>query len=368
MKLKKILFIWLLIILVLSIAQIRAIEIETVYPGKDWEIKGPEQVGLNVEKLKELSDYAGGFGCVVRHGYMVYSWGDASKRKDVASAAKPLYSHFLFKAIEDGRIPSFDERINKWQPKLNHINKAHGYKDQRIRWRDCANQTSCYGLTEEPGTAFAYNDWQMGLFWDTLFVKVYGASFETVDEEVFHPGLTNILECQDNPTFMAFGIKDRPGRLAISPRDFARFGLLYLRKGRWKGKQLLSREYATMAVMSPLPNSIPRATGKEAEMIPGQRSIGSKRIPDNQCDHVGSYSWLWWTNGVGAEGSLHWPDVPVDAYGCFGHGGLRAMVVIPSLDMIISWNDTKIRGAEMENHALKILKDSALHISGMKNK
>jgi CubicO group peptidase (beta-lactamase class C family) len=208
----------------------------------------------------------------------------------------------------------------------------------------------------------------MGLFWDTLFVKVYGASFETVDEEVFHPGLTNILECQDNPTFMAFGIKDRPGRLAISPRDFARFGLLYLRKGRWKGKQLLSREYATMAVMSPLPNSIPRATGKEAEMIPGQRSIGSKRIPDNQCDHVGSYSWLWWTNGVGAEGSLHWPDVPVDAYGCFGHGGLRAMVVIPSLDMIISWNDTKIRGAEMENHALKILKDSALHISGMKNK
>ena len=113
-----------------------------------------------------------------------------------------------------------------------------------------------------------------------------------------------------------------------------------------------------MAVTSPLPNSIPRATGQAAEMIPGQRSIGSKRIPDNQCDHVGSYSWLWWTNGVGREGKLHWPDVPVDTYGCFGHGGPRAMVVIPSLDMIISWNDTKIRGSEMENHALKLLKDS----------
>ncbi|MHC4584399.1 MAG: hypothetical protein ACYS3N_07690 [Planctomycetota bacterium] len=147
--------------------------------------------------------------------------------------------------------------------------------------------------------------------------------------------------------------------MMISPRDFARFGLLYLRKGKWKDKQLISREHAIMAVTSPLPNSIPRAIGQAAEMIAAQRSIGSKRIPDNQCDHVGSYSWLWWTNGLSRQGKLHWPDVPVDTYGCFGHGGPRAMVVMPSLDLIISWNDTKIRGAEMENHALKLLKDSA---------
>ncbi|MBA7702235.1 hypothetical protein ES703_110995 [subsurface metagenome] len=70
------------------------------------------------------------------------------------------------------------------------------------------------------------------------------------------------LQCQDNPTFMAFGVKDRPGRLAISPRDFARFGLLYLRKGKWKGKQLISVNHATMAVTSPLPNSIPTTSGK----------------------------------------------------------------------------------------------------------
>ena len=358
MKLKKILFMWILSSLFLSIAVIQAVEIEPVYPGKEWEIKGPRQVGLNVEKLKELSDYAGGFGCVVRYGYMAYSWGDASKRKDVASAAKPLYSHFLFKALEDGRIFSLDEPINKLQPKLNHINKALSYKDRNIRWRDLANQTSCYGLAEAPGTAYAYNDWQMALFWDTLFKKVYGADYDTVDADVFHPGLTDIIQCQDNPTFMAFGVDDRPGRLAISPRDFARFGLLYLRKGRWKDEQLLGPEYATLAVTSPLPNSIPRAGNVAAEMIPGQRSIGSKRIPDNQCDHVGSYSWLWWTNGVSREGNLHWPDVPVDTYGCFGHGGLRAMVVIPSLELIISWNDTKIRGSEMENHVLKLLKDS----------
>jgi CubicO group peptidase (beta-lactamase class C family) len=329
-----------------------------VYPGKEWAIKTPEQVGMDAGKLKELSDYAGGFGCVVRHGYMVYTWGNAGRRNDVASAAKPFYAHFLFKALEDGRISSVDERVNKWEPRLNRINKDLNYKDRGITWRHFANQISCYGLAEAPGTAFDYNDWQMALFFDTLFKKVYRTDFDTVDEDVLHPMLTDRLQCQDNPTFTAFGTGDRPGRLAISPRDFARFGLLYLRKGKWKDEQLISRQYATMAVTNPLPNSIPRAGNVAAEMIPGQRSIGSRRIPDNQCDHIGSYSWLWWVNGVDREAKRHWPDAPVDTYGCFGHGGIRAMVVLPSLDLIISWNGTKIEGREKENHTLKLLVES----------
>jgi CubicO group peptidase (beta-lactamase class C family) len=242
---------------------------------------------------------------------------------------------------------------------LKQINKNLGYKDSYIAWRHCANQISCYGLAETPGTAFDYNDWQMALFFDTLFKKVYGASFDTVDADVLRSMLTDKLECQDDPTFMAFGTGNRPGRLAISPRDFARFGLLYLHKGKWKNEQLISREYATMAVTNPLPISIPRAGNVAAEMIPGQRSIGSERIPDNQCDHIGSYSWLWWINGVDREGRRHWPDVPVDTYGCFGHGGIRAMVVLPAFDMIISWNGTKIEGAEKENEALKRLISAA---------
>ncbi len=360
MRRLEILLVGLLVSVGMGIAEASAGEAKLVYPGKKWAAKRPGEVGLDVRKLKELSDYAGGFGCVVRHGYMVYTWGDASRRKDVASAAKPFYAHFLFKAVEDDKIAGVNERVSKWEPRLNQVNKDLDYKDRGIRWRDLANQISCYGLAEAPGTAYAYNDWQMALFWDTLFKKVYGASFETVDRDVLHHKLTDLLGCQDNPTFMAFGLKDRPGRLAISPRDFARFGLLYLRKGKWRGKQLISAEHATLAVTSPLPNSIPRTVGQEAEMIPGQRSMGSKRIPDNQCDHLGSYSWLWWTNGIGRDGRRHWPDVPVDTYGCFGHGGIRAMVVIPSLDLIVSWNDTKIRASKMENRALKLLADSVI--------
>lgn len=335
--------------------------IGSVYPAKTWQAKKPEEVGLDIAKLDVLKEYVGGRGCVARHGYMVYSWGDVSKRADVASAAKAVYSHFLFKAVEEGKIPGLDQPVGEWQPALKNINKALDYKDRNIKWRDMANQTSCYGLEEPPGTAFDYNDWQMALFWDTLFLKVYGATYENVDEKIFHPMLADQIQCEDNPSFIAFGVKDRPGRLAISVRDFARYGLLYLCKGKWNEKQIISEKHAVMAVTEPLPNSIPRATGAASEMISGQRSIGSRNIPDNQCDHIGSYSWLWWVNGVDRDGKRHWPDAPVKAYGAFGHGGPRAMVVIPELDLIISWNDAEIKSRDMENNALKYLIDSLLH-------
>ncbi|MFQ6096551.1 MAG: hypothetical protein ACE5O2_02405, partial [Armatimonadota bacterium] len=326
-----------------------------VYPGATWVPRAPADVGMDADRLGALARYVGGRGCVVRHGYMVYAWGDPSRRADVASAAKPWYAHFLFEALESGKLGSLDDRVSVFEPRLLELNADLGYKDRAMTWRHLGNQTACYGVKEPPGTAFDYNDWQMALFWDTLFLKVYGSTYETVDDDVLHPLLTDVLQCEDNPTFMAFGIKDRPGRLAVSVRDFARFGLLYLREGNWRGTQLISREHARMAVTSPLPNTIPRTAGQEAQMMPRQRSIGSRRIPDNQCDHLGSYSWLWWTNGVDREGKRHWPDAPEDAYGAFGHGGPRAMVVIPSLDLIISWNDANVRSREAENRALSLL-------------
>jgi len=336
---------------------------ETVYPGKTWAAKTPAEVGLNAEGLKEFGRFVGGRGCVIRHGFMVYTWGDVGRRADVASAAKPLYSHFLFKAVEDGRIESLDEKVVRWESRLSEINGAIGHKDRAIAWRHMANQTSCYQLLEKPGTAYAYNDWQMALFWDTLFLKVYGATYDTVDEKVFHPLLTDDLECEDNPTMMAFGTGNRPGRVGISVRDFARFGLLYLGKGNWNGKQLISEKHAVMAVTSPLPNSIPRAGSKAAEMISGQRSVGSRSKPDNQTDHFGSYSWLWWVNGVDRDGTRMWPDAPEDTYGAFGHGGPRAMWVMPDLDIVVSYNDANMRrwnsGADSPtNQAMKLLVQS----------
>jgi len=328
------------------------------FPGKEWGTVTPESAGMDRAKLDQMHDYVGGRGCVVRHGKVVYTWGDQSKREDVASACKPVFAHFLFQALAEGKIPSLDQEAATWEPRLNDINAALRFKDRDITWRHLANQTSCYGVSEVPGTAYDYNDYNMALFWDTLFLKVYGSTYENVDETVLRPKLTELIGCQDSPSFTA---SRRLGRFAVSVRDFARIGLLYLHEGNWNGKQIIPRSLARMAVTSPVPNSIPRTKAIAAEMIPGQRSIGSEQLPDDQAGHLGSYSWAWWINGVDASGARNWPDAPVDAYGAWGHNnGKRGIIVIPSLDIVISFNDTTLdkREGNPWNEALGILVDS----------
>ncbi|HOA74593.1 MAG TPA: DUF1593 domain-containing protein [Phycisphaerae bacterium] len=320
-----------------------AAESNDVFPQKTWSFMTPAEAGLDASKLDAFRDYVGGRGCVVRYGRMVYTWGEQNIRQDVASACKPVFSHFLFKAVESKRLASLDTPVRTYAPCLEELNAELGYKDRDITFRHMANQVSCYGVREKPGTAFDYNDWQMALFWDVLFLKVYGATYADVDSTVLRPLLTDPLQCEDDPTLLAFGISDRAGRLAISVRDFARFGLLYLRAGNWNGTQLIDRHFAVEAVTSPLPVSIPRTAGEPAEMCADARTIGSQKVADNQTDHHGSYSWAWWLNGITRSGQRHWPDAPPDTFGALGHAnGQRAVIVIPSLDLVVSWNDTTL--------------------------
>ncbi|MHB1462933.1 MAG: serine hydrolase [Armatimonadota bacterium] len=328
---------------------------QIIWPAHDWTVARPEQMGIKAADLKRLADAIGGNGCMVVRGQLVASWGKWQQRADVASAAKPIYAHLLFKALENGLITDLDTPVVKWQPRLGSINSQLGNKDAKITWRHLANQTSCYGLKEQPGTAFAYNDYSMAMFLDTLLNGVYKAPMGQYDSRVLNTMIVNPLGLQDKPTLLAFGEKDRPGRLAISPRDYARFGYLYLHEGRWGNKQIISQGILQMALHNPLPLTIPRTTGIEAEMIPGQRSIGSTTIPDNQVDHDGSYSWFWWVNGINHNKQRNWPGLPHDAFAALGHWGTEGLLVLPSHDTIISWNQSRLEPGATAPEAAEIL-------------
>ena len=228
---------------------------EPVYPGEQWASRTPDEVRMDAAKLRAFSRFVGGRGCVVRQGCIVFAWGDASRRGGIASANKVFHAHFLLKALGEKRMTSLDEKVIRWAPRLGDINKRLGFKDRNITWRHMVNQCSCYGVAEAPGTAYDYSGYQIALFSDALYGKVYQVAWNKIDEDLFHSQLTDILQCEDRPTMLAFGLNDRAGRVAISPRDFARFGLLYLRKGNWNGKQLISKKHAELAVASPLPNA-----------------------------------------------------------------------------------------------------------------
>src|SRR3989338_7760742 len=296
-------------------------------------------MGMDINRLNELRDYVGGNGVVIRDGYLVYSWGSQSQRNDIASAVKPFYSHFLLEAVDSGLLTSIDQRINTFETCVNNINANLNYKDRSITFKQLANQISCYGVRENPGACFDYNDYNMALFFDTLFLKVYGATYSTVDSNVLNQRLGNLLQFQDNPTFLGTGLNFQMGRMNISTRDLARFGLLYMRNGNWNGQQLIRQQDAVMAVTSPLPLSIPRTTATVAQMCHGQRTIGSTTIPDDQTDHNGGYSFAWWLNGVNRVGSRNWPRAPLDTYAALGFGATRSLVVMPDLDIVVAWNN-----------------------------
>jgi CubicO group peptidase (beta-lactamase class C family) len=121
-------------------------------------------------------------------------------------------------------------------------------------------------------------------------------------------------------------------------RDFARFGLLCLRGGRWQDRQVIAPDLLKMAISSPIPANTPLTSGKEATMLAGQRSLGGSRniTPVGP----GYYSFNWWLNRTNRSGQRLFVDAPADLYVASGHGGRRMLWVIPSLDLVVSWNDT----------------------------
>jgi CubicO group peptidase (beta-lactamase class C family) len=295
-------------------------------PGAAWEERTPEAAGLSREKLDALRDLAGGRGCVVKGGTLVYSWGDAAKSADVASAVKPVISTLLLIAVQEGKLENVDAAVSRVEPRLSG-------KNHSITWRQLASQTSGYGLEELPGAAYAYNDFALALYYDSLMAGV----FREAGTDVLRKRLGEVLGFQDPCTFEAFGPKDRPGRLAISPRDFARFGLLALRGGRWGDRQVVDAGLMYLSISAPIPAATPRTSGKEGEMIPGQRSLGGTRniTPAGP----GLYSFNWWVNGTDDQGRQLFVDGPADLVAALGHGGKRALWILPSRDLVVSWND-----------------------------
>ena len=209
-------------------------------------------------------------------------------------------------------------------------------KDAAITWRHLACQLSGYGLEEAPGAAYAYNDYALALYYDTLMEKGY----REPGTRVLQSRLGEALRFQDPVSFEAFGPKDRPGRLAISPRDFARFGLLVLRGGKWGDRQLVHPGLMYLSISSAIPATTPLTSGKEGELLPGQRTLGGTRNITKV--GPGYYSFNWWLNAADDRGRRLFEDGPGDLVAALGHGGKRALWIFPALDLVVSWNDSAI--------------------------
>ncbi|CAA9219578.1 MAG: hypothetical protein AVDCRST_MAG77-402 [uncultured Chloroflexi bacterium] len=319
-------------------------------PEETWERRTPEQAGMRRDALETLAEHVRGWGVVVRGGTQVHTWGDHTYSADLASARKPVVSTLLLLAVQEGLIESVDEPLVKWEPGLREIN---GGKDAGITWRHLASQTSGYGWSEAPGAAWSYNDYALALYYDTLVNRV----FKRDGTWELQQRLARPLGFEDPAHFNALvgepprTPEPRRGRIAMSPRDTARFGLLYLRGGAWRGKQLVRRDLVDLALTSLVPADLPATAGVDAEMLPGQISHGGGKRTNAR--GPGQYSFNWWLNLPDRNGDLLFDAAPRDSYVAIGLGMARGLWVIPSLDLVVAWqganwsSDDKVNPGQM---------------------
>ena len=294
------------------------------FPGDSWEVKTPAEVNLDSAILNEFIANIGGTGVIIRNGYLVESWGSGGYG-EWASAAKPVWASLLFAAIEDGLVLHVDQSIAEYDWELTAA-------DEDKSFRHLANMISGYARAEDPGDAWAYNDYAISLYVKTLFDRVYGVDSTDANE------VKNLINSQlgaldfENGSFVQI-INGGP-RLTMTPGDFARIGWLWLNKGNWDGQQILPHDLLDTAMMPQVPNNLPLSTAGDVDYL----AVGTIGGTSYQVDYgPGIYGYGWWFNSlVGTTANLTWPDAPEDLFMASGHWDREIMVMIPSLNMVVA--------------------------------
>jgi len=314
-----------------------------VFPGQQWVSKDPAELGLESAKLDSFANSVSGAGIIIKDGYKVKEWGNPAAKFEWASAGKPVITNMLLFAVEEGRLSGVDDRIVDQGWNLNP-------SDTTMTFRHLADMISGYARGEDPGEAWAYNDYAIQLYIKTLVDSVFSD----------HPDLNSVVT--DNYRLGALQFEDgsifstRGGNgMYTSPRDFARIGWVWLNKGNWNGTQILPKSYFDNYMQADVPANLPRTMIAGTDYLGvGTYGGGSDQTPFG----AGIYGFNWWFN----PNQQTWPDAPASTFQANGHWNGEVLTVFPSLGMVAAWQDDVGDPDSFPtpmNDLLKILVDAA---------
>ena len=216
-------------------------------------------------------------GIVLRNGYLVAEWGEPQRVDQTFSVAKSFLSSVVGLAFDRGLIPDLNARVQEAVP----IPEFRGPHNSKIAWDHLLRQTSDWEGTlwgkpdwadrpqgepstwlqrprNEPGSVYKYNDVRVNAL-ALAALHVWRKPLpQVLRDEVMDPiGATRAwrwvgyenswIDLDGERVQSVSGGSHWGGGLFISARDQARFGLLTLRRGRWRDKQLLSEKWVQMA-------------------------------------------------------------------------------------------------------------------------
>jgi len=259
-------------------------EIEIIVPARpdsssfQWKICSPSEQGLDSDKLAELVDLIREGKrypriqslLIVRHGCLVVeeyfnNW-KAERLHILQSVTKSFTSALIGMAIARGEIQGVDEKILDFFPDMEAI--AH--MDERkasIRLKDLLTMRSGVDYHEQGPDSphFRLNRTPTG--WDKFYLDRPMAGDPGKNFNYDSGGVILLSAILKNRTgkhadvyaeqslFKSLGIKEKfwvknqdghphtGGGLALKTRNMARFGLLYLNKGKWEGEQVVPEDW-----------------------------------------------------------------------------------------------------------------------------
>lgn len=279
-------------------------------------------------------------GLIIKNGYIVAQWGDINRVDMTNSVTKSFLSTIAGLAIDQRLIKNVTDKVNSyvWDGTFT------GEHNSKITWDNLLTQSSDwsgtqFGLSDwadrppkegniddwknrklhEPGTFFKYNDVRVNVLAYSL-LQVWRKPLPMVlKEKIMDPigasttwrwyGYDNSFVNIDGIMMQSVsGGGHHGGGLFISALDQARFGLLFLRNGKWKSLQLISEKWVK-AVHQP--------------------SSAFK-----------AYGYMWWINT-----SKKWKDVSSEIYYADGAGG-NYIVIDNEHDLVVvtRWIDESKMG------------------------
>lgn len=253
----------------------------TAVPGETWVTATTEQVGLDAEKFQKVVDYAFGEGqntqglVVVRHGSIVFErYAEGSDKDSIAtswSTAKSFTSALAGVAIEKGFISSVDasaaEFISDWsgderanitlkdlllmssglsEDGDDSTSMYIGVKDENDQYNAVDNVLFSIDRTVNPerarwlgaGYTWNYANADTQILGEIIERSTGKSLLDFARENLFSKiGISATWWTDKFSNYMAYCCLD------MTSRNFARFGLLYARDGKWGDVHVLPSEY-----------------------------------------------------------------------------------------------------------------------------
>ena len=291
-------------------------------PG--FEIKGPTK------------PRKGPNGLIIKDGYIIGKWGDVSRvdmtfsvtKSYLSTVAGLAYQKGLFNLdeklkdyIKDGKFSSDHNKEITWHHLLNQSSQWKGNLFGTFDWADRPPRNLSVGELKvqeipKPGEAYEYNDVRVNLLSFSLLNVLQEPLPDILKKGIMDPigassswgwygyEKSKILLNGEMVSSVSGG-GHFGGGLFINSLDHARFGLLFLRNGKWNDKLLLSPEWIKL-VQQPSENNE-------------------------------SYGYMWWLN----KGEREWEGLSENIYYGAGFGG-NFIVIIPDHNLVVvaRWIDS----------------------------